>query len=169
MQMVLCNWGFKGELLKLFDIVCKKRRLMVNLGKSKEMVCVNTERRDHLNLSLNGEMVEEADSFKYLGSIIGKNEGVFEDEIGRVNKGAKVSGPMNQKGRLNVTEMKFLGSISGVTKIDRITNKEIMRRAGVESDLSWKEVQTCRKKRNVKRVYYLGVEGRQGRGRPNRV
>ena len=53
------------ENLKEFDTVCKKRKLKVNAGKSKVMVCAKTERRDRLNLSLNGEMLEEVDSFKY--------------------------------------------------------------------------------------------------------
>ena len=60
------------------------------------IVCVKTERRDRLNLNLNGEMLEEVNSFKCLGSIIGKNEGVVEDVIGRVNEEAKVSGAMNR-------------------------------------------------------------------------
>ena len=49
--------------------MCKKRKLKVNAGKSKVMVCAKTERRGRLNLSLNGEMLEEVDPFKYLGSI----------------------------------------------------------------------------------------------------
>ena len=50
--------------------------------KSKAMVCMKTERSDSLNLFLNGEMVEEVDSFKYHGSIIGKNGGVVKNVIG---------------------------------------------------------------------------------------
>ena len=53
-----------------------QRKLEVNAGKSKVMLCAKTERSDSLNLSLNGEMLEEIDSFKYLGSIIGKNGGL---------------------------------------------------------------------------------------------
>ena len=44
---------------------------------------------------MNGEMLEDVDSFKYLGSIIGENGGVVEDMIGRMNR-AKVSGVMNR-------------------------------------------------------------------------
>ena len=51
-----------------------------------------TERRDRLNLSLNGEMLEEINSFKYLGSIIGNNGGVVEDVFGRGKEGATLSG-----------------------------------------------------------------------------
>ena len=70
------------ELLKEFNAVCKKRKLKVSGGKSKVMVCAKTERRGRLNLSLNGEMLEEVDPFKYLVSIIRKNGGVVEDVIG---------------------------------------------------------------------------------------
>ena len=41
------------ENLKEFDTVCKKRKLKVNAGKSKVMVCAKTERRGRLKLSLN--------------------------------------------------------------------------------------------------------------------
>ena len=49
--------------------MCKNGNLKVNAVKSKVMVCAKTERRDRLNLGLNGEMLEEVDSFKYLGSL----------------------------------------------------------------------------------------------------
>ena len=68
----------------------------VNAGKSKVMVCAMTERRDCLNLSLNGEIQEEVNSVKYLESIIGKNEGLLEDVTGRVNEEGKVSGATNR-------------------------------------------------------------------------
>ena len=70
------------ENMKESNTVCKKRKLKVNAGKSKVMVCAKTERRGRLNLSLNGEMLEEVDPFKYLGPIISKNRGVVEDVIG---------------------------------------------------------------------------------------
>ena len=50
-----------------------------------------TEIREHLDLNLNGELLKEVDSSKYLGSIISKNGGVVEDVISIVNEGAKVS------------------------------------------------------------------------------
>ena len=55
----------------------------------KVMVCANTERKERLDLSLDGEILEEVNSFKYLGSFIGKNGCVVEDVIGRVNEGVK--------------------------------------------------------------------------------
>ena len=59
------------------------------------MVCGRIEREGNLDLSLNGEMLEEVDSFKYLGSVLSKNGGVVEDVISRVNEGAKVSGALS--------------------------------------------------------------------------
>ena len=83
-------------LMTEFNTVCKKRKLKVNADKSKVMVYANAQRRERLNLSLNGEMLEEVESFKYLGSTIGKNGGVVEDVIGRVNDAAKVSDAMKR-------------------------------------------------------------------------
>ena len=53
----------------------------MNVGKSKVMVCGRTERGGNLDLSLNGEMLEEVDSFKYLGSIVSKNGGVVSSRL----------------------------------------------------------------------------------------
>ena len=84
------------RLLNEFNNVCERRKLKVNVGKSKVMVCGKVERRERLNLRLNEEILEEVDSFRYLGSIVSKNGGVSEDVISRVNEGAKVSGAMNR-------------------------------------------------------------------------
>ena len=46
--------------------MCKKRKLKVNAGKSKVMVCVKTEKRDLLNLCSNGKILKEVDFLKYL-------------------------------------------------------------------------------------------------------
>ena len=49
-----------------------------------------------MDLRLNGEMLEEIDSDKYLESIGSRNGGVFEDVINRVNEGAKVLGAFSR-------------------------------------------------------------------------
>ena len=84
------------RLLDEFDIVCKRRKLKVNVGKIKVMISGRSERRGNLDLSLNGEMLEVVDSLKYLGSIVSKNGGVVEDEVSRVNEGAKISGALSR-------------------------------------------------------------------------
>ena len=68
----------------------------MKVGKGQVMVCGRAERRDHLDLNLKGEILEEEDSFKYLGWIVSKNGGVVDDVISRVNEGAKVSGAMSR-------------------------------------------------------------------------
>ena len=84
------------RLLNEFDNECKRRKLKVNLGKSQGMVCRRAERGEHLDLSLNGEILEEVDSSKHLGSVERKNGGVVDDMISRVNEGAKVFGALSR-------------------------------------------------------------------------
>ena len=43
-------------------------------------------------MTLNGEVLEEVDQFKYLGSMIAANGGVEADVRHRVNEGCKVMG-----------------------------------------------------------------------------
>ena len=54
------------------------------------MVCGRTKRGEHLNSSLNGEILEEVDSFKYLGFVVSKNGGDVDIVISRVTEGANV-------------------------------------------------------------------------------
>ena len=84
------------NILYEFDKVCKRRKLKVNIGKCKVMVCVRIERGENLDSSLNEEMLEEVDPFKYLGSVISKNWVVVDDVIMRVNEGAKGSGALSR-------------------------------------------------------------------------
>ena len=57
-------------MLRVFDEVRNGRILKVNIGKSKVMVSAKTERGEQLNVSLNGEILEEVNSFKYLRALI---------------------------------------------------------------------------------------------------
>ena len=58
------------QLVKEVGRVCKRRKLHVNVGKSKVMRCTNREDGNRLNVTLDGEVLEEVDQFKYLGSVI---------------------------------------------------------------------------------------------------
>ena len=51
------------------------------------MVCGKTERGEHLEMSLNEEILEGRDYFKYFESILSKNCGFVEEGIHRVNEG----------------------------------------------------------------------------------
>ena len=68
------------QLVTEFGSVCERRKLRVNVGKSRVM--------------LNGEALEGVDQFKYLGSVIAANGGVEADVHHRVNEGCKVLGAL---------------------------------------------------------------------------
>ena len=78
------------QLVTEFGRVCERRKLRVNVGKSKVMRCTRNEDGARLNVMLNGEALEEVDQFKYLGSVIAVNGGVEADVRHRVNEGCKV-------------------------------------------------------------------------------
>ena len=82
------------QLVTEFGRVCERRKLRVNVGKSKVMRCTRNEDGARLNVMLNGAVLEEVDQFKYLGSIIAANGGVEADVRHRVNEGCKVLGAM---------------------------------------------------------------------------
>ena len=67
------------QLVTEFGRVCERRKLRVNVGKSKVMRCTRSEDGARLNVMLNGEALEEVDQFKYLGSVIAANGGVEAD------------------------------------------------------------------------------------------
>ena len=70
------------QLVTEFGRVCERRKLRVNVGKSKVMRCTRNEDGARLNV----EAIEEVDQFKYLSSIIAANGGVEADVRHRVNE-----------------------------------------------------------------------------------
>ena len=77
------------HLVTEFGRVCERRKLRVNVGKSKVMRCIRNEDGATLNVMLNGEALEEVDQLKYSGSVIAANGGVEADVCHRVNEGCK--------------------------------------------------------------------------------
>ena len=55
-------------LVSEFGRVCERRKLRVNVDKSKVMRCSRYGNADRMHVILNGEPLEEVDCFKYLGS-----------------------------------------------------------------------------------------------------
>ena len=51
-----------------FGRVCERRKLRVNVGKSKVMRCSRYSNVGRMHVILNGKPLEEVDCFKYLGS-----------------------------------------------------------------------------------------------------
>ena len=57
-----------SKLVNKFGRVCERRKLRVNIGKRKVMRCSTYGSGDRMHVILNGELLEEVDCFKYLGS-----------------------------------------------------------------------------------------------------
>ena len=67
----------------------------MNVSKSKVMRCTRNKDGARLNVFMfNGEVLEEVNQFKYLGSVIAVNSGVEVDVRHRVNEGCKVLGAL---------------------------------------------------------------------------
>ena len=82
------------RLVAEFGRVCERRKLRVNVGKSKVMRCTRGEEGARMNVILNGEVLEEVDRFKYLGSVVAANGGIEADVCHRVNEGCKMLGAL---------------------------------------------------------------------------
>ena len=82
------------HLVTEFGKVCERRKLGVNMGKSKVMRCSRNEDGARLNIKLNEEALEEVDQFKYLGSVIAAKAGVEAELHHRVNERCKVLGAL---------------------------------------------------------------------------
>ena len=56
------------RLVSEFSRVCERRKFRVNVGKSKVVRCSRYGNGGQMHAILNGELLEEVDCFKYLGS-----------------------------------------------------------------------------------------------------
>ena len=100
------------QLVTEFGRVCQRRKLRVNVGKSKVMRCTRNEDGAKLNVMLNGEAFEEVDQFTYLGSVIVANGGVEADVRHGVNEECKVLGALkgvmkNRELGMNITKVLY--------------------------------------------------------------
>ena len=72
------QWLTEEKLCRLvseFGRVCERRKLRVNVGKSKVMRCSRYGNGDRMHVILNREPFEEVDCFKYLGSQVAADGG----------------------------------------------------------------------------------------------
>ena len=84
------------QLVTEFGRVCDRRKLKVNVDKSKVMRCTRSEDVGELQVNLGGERLEEVGSFRYLGSHVTRN-GEIEGEVKyRVGEAGKVMGGMKK-------------------------------------------------------------------------
>ena len=84
------------RLVTEFGKVCKRRKLRVNVEKSKVMCGGGSEDREMPNIMLNGERMEVVNSFKYLGSCFDSEGGVKGDVSMRVGEGTKAFGALKR-------------------------------------------------------------------------
>ena len=77
-----------------FGRVCERRKLRVNVGKSKVMRCYRYGNGDRMHVGLNGELLEEMDCFKYLGSQVAADGGCERDVVHRMNEGYRAWGAL---------------------------------------------------------------------------
>ena len=75
------------RLVSEFGRVCERRKLRVNVGKSKVMRCSRYGNGDRMYVILNGEPLEEVNCFKYLGSQVAADGGCERDAVHRMNEG----------------------------------------------------------------------------------
>ena len=75
------------RLVSEFGRVCKRRKLRVNVCKSKVMRCSRYGNVDQIHVILNGEQLEKVDCFKYLGSQVAADGGCERDVVHRMNEG----------------------------------------------------------------------------------
>ena len=84
------------QLVTEFGRVCDRRKLKVNVGKSKVMRCTRNENGGGLNINLGGERLEEVESFRYLGSQVARNGEIEEEVKFRVGEAGKAMGGMKK-------------------------------------------------------------------------
>ena len=75
-----------------FGRVSERRKLRVNVGKSKVMRCSRYRNGYRMHVILNGEPLEEVDCFKYLGSQVAADLGCEWDVVHRMNEGYRAWG-----------------------------------------------------------------------------
>ena len=70
-----------GRLVWEFGRVGERRKLRVNIGKSKVMRCSRYGNGGRMHVILNSKPLEEADCFKYLGSQVAADGGCERDVV----------------------------------------------------------------------------------------
>ena len=82
------------RLVSEFRRVCERKKLRVNVIKSKVMRCLRDGNGGRIHVILNGEPLEEVDCFKYLASQVAADGGCERDVEHRMKKGYKAWGAL---------------------------------------------------------------------------
>ena len=202
------------RLVVEFGRVCERRKLKVNVGKSKVMKCGKDTCTVKMNVTLGGQVLEEVNVFKYLGSNVVASSCEEVEVCHRINEGSKMMGVLKQvvrnknlsmnakrclyervvvptvtygaetwnlreihRKKLNVFEMRCLRGMVGVTRLDKVRNEIVRRRAGVREDMAARvdksvlrwfgHLERMDENRLVRKIWKSEVDGKCVRGRPN--
>ena len=96
------------ELVSEFGRVCERRKLRVNVGKSKLMSCSRFRNVGRMHVILNCQSSEEVDCFKYLGSEVEADRGCERDVVHRMNRSYRALKSMLSNKRLGINAKKCL-------------------------------------------------------------
>jgi len=105
------------KLLKVFGSVCKRRKLAVNVGKSKVMRIGKNLNVNEVNISLNDTRMEAVEYYRYLCVNI-SNDGRMNEEVRhRIGEARKASGALQKlwKNRRMSNEAK-VGMYEGIVE-----------------------------------------------------
>ena len=161
------------RLVSEFDRTCERRKLRVNVGKSKVMRYSRYGNLGRMHARLNDEPLEEVDCFERLRSQVAADRESERDVVHGVNDWCRargvLKGVLSNRGlgikakkclyegvieqtalyraealgmrsakrlKVNILEMKCLRSLVRVSRMDRVRNEEVHRRAGIEMELA---------------------------------
>ena len=82
------------RLVSEFGRECERRKLRMNVGKSKVMRCSGYGNLGQMPVILNDKPLEEVDGFKYLGSKVAADGGCEMDVEHRMNEGYRAWGAL---------------------------------------------------------------------------
>ena len=112
--------GSEVELQKLVDEfgrVCRKRKLSVNISKSKVMKIGGNQGTNDLNVSLNNRRMEEVDTYRYLGVDISSDGKMHEELCHRMKEARKNAGMLKSLwNRRNVSREAKVGMFEGIVE-----------------------------------------------------
>ena len=67
--------------------ICERSKLRVNVSKSKVVRCSRFENGGRMHVIVNGELLQDVDCFKYLGSQVAADGECERDAVQKMNEG----------------------------------------------------------------------------------
>ena len=105
------------ELVNEFERVCKRRKLTVNVNKSKVMRVGKDREEIGLNVSMNDIRMEEVESYRYLGVDISADGRMVEEVSHRIGEARKVSGALQKLWKKrHIAQQAKIGMYEGIVE-----------------------------------------------------